>query len=125
MLGFNKLEDKNNLSQDVLIDDTITVLNYLANLFPEDNFVMLGHSMGGSIASKTLAVIFQNEEKYPVLYEKFAGLVVIDVVEGTAMEALPFMENIVRSRPQSFKNEQLGIQYMYYYNFYFYYCIFY
>ena len=69
--------------------------------------------MGGSIATKTLAHIFQDEEKYPILYEKFAGLVVIDVVEGTAMEALPFMESIVKSRPQSFKNEQQGIQYMY------------
>jgi len=68
--------------------------------------------MGGSIATKTLAYIFQNEDKYPVLYEKFAGLIVIDVVEGTAMEALPFMENIVKSRPKSFKDEQAAIQYM-------------
>jgi len=29
---------------------------------------------------------------------------VIDVVEGTALEALPFMENIVNSRPKSFKS---------------------
>jgi hypothetical protein len=28
---------------------------------------------------------------------------VIDVVEGSAMEALPFMENIVLSRPTEFK----------------------
>ncbi len=69
-------------------------------------------SMGGSIATKTLAHIFQNEEKYSVLYEKFAGLIVIDVAEGTALDALPFMENIVKSRPQTFKTESGGIQYM-------------
>lgn len=68
--------------------------------------------MGGSIATKTLAHIFQNEDRYPVLYEKFEGLVVIDVVEGTALEALPFMESIVKNRPTSFKDEQSGIQYM-------------
>jgi protein phosphatase methylesterase 1 len=68
--------------------------------------------MGGSIATKTLAHIFQQEEKYPILYEKFAGLVVIDVVEGTALDALPFMESIVKSRPTSFKDEKSAISYM-------------
>lgn len=70
--------------------------------------------MGGSIATKTIAHIFQNEEKYPVLYEKFVGLIVIDVVEGTAMDALPFMENIVKQRPKTFKDESSAIQYMYF-----------
>jgi hypothetical protein len=31
------------------------------------------------------------------------GLFVIDVVEGTAMDALPFMENIVLKRPKKFQ----------------------
>lgn len=35
----------------------------------------------------------------------------IDVVEGSAMDALPFMENIVLSRPQEFKNLQSVVQY--------------
>lgn len=35
----------------------------------------------------------------------------IDVVEGSAMEALPFMENIVTSRPSEFKSLQSVIQY--------------
>ena len=35
---------------------------------------------------------------------------VIDVVEGSAMDALPFMENIVLSRPTSFKNEADAIK---------------
>jgi hypothetical protein len=30
------------------------------------------------------------------------GLFVIDVVEGSAMEALPFMESIVQKRPAKF-----------------------
>jgi protein phosphatase methylesterase 1 len=36
---------------------------------------------------------------------------VIDVVEGSAMDALPFMENIVMSRPQHFKSIQSVVQY--------------
>lgn len=35
----------------------------------------------------------------------------IDVVEGSAMDALPFMENIVISRPQEFKSIQSVVQY--------------
>ncbi len=51
--------------------------------------------MGGAIACKSI-----NEAlKYPNLEQKIQGLVVIDVVEGTALEALPFMESIVKSRP--------------------------
>jgi len=40
-------------------------------------------------------------------------LIVIDVVEGTAIEALPFMEQIVQSRPKSFKDVETAIQYAY------------
>lgn len=38
------------------------------------------------------------------------GLVVIDVVEGTAIEALPFMEAIVSSRPRKFDSVESVIQ---------------
>ena len=34
----------------------------------------------------------------------------IDVVEGTAMDALPFMENIILSRPTEFKNVESVIK---------------
>lgn len=74
--------------------------------------IVLGHSMGGSIATKTVAEIFKNEEKYKQVYDKIQGLIVIDVVEGTAMEALPFMENIVKTRPTLFKTVQDAIEYM-------------
>jgi protein phosphatase methylesterase 1 len=36
---------------------------------------------------------------------------VIDVVEGSAMDALPFMENIVMSRPPEFKSLASVVQY--------------
>lgn len=38
------------------------------------------------------------------------ALVVIDVVEGTAMEALPFMESIVHSRPSKFKTMESAVK---------------
>lgn len=41
--GFNLEEDKNSLSQEILIEDTIKVLTYLAQMYPDDCFIMLGH----------------------------------------------------------------------------------
>ena len=80
------------LSEENLINDTITVLNYINEKYPLGTIIVIGHSMGGSVATKTCEEIFKNHDKYKDLYDKIQGLMVIDVVEGTAMEALPFME---------------------------------
>eukprot|EP01017_Pseudomicrothorax_dubius_P021635 TRINITY_DN2328_c0_g3_i1.p1 TRINITY_DN2328_c0_g3~~TRINITY_DN2328_c0_g3_i1.p1 ORF type:complete len:399 (+),score=91.54 TRINITY_DN2328_c0_g3_i1:74-1270(+) len=90
------LED---FSSDTLIDETISVYHQLMTLFPKHSFVIVGHSMGGSIATKSV------EKALTIgMDERIQGLVVIDVVEGTALEALPFMEAIVNDRPKNFKN---------------------
>ena len=47
--------------------------------------------MGGSIATKTASKI-KNHMKDSILSKAIVSLFIIDVVEGTAMEALPFME---------------------------------
>lgn len=56
---------------------------------------VVGHSMGGAIA-----VHFASMELIP----NIIGITVIDVVEGTAMEALASMQSFLRSRPQYFKS---------------------
>lgn len=111
--GSNQLGEGEDLSQETLIDDTLKVLAYVDEKYPDDTIILIGHSMGGSIATKTSAKIFKDKEKYSSLYEKIHGLIVIDVVEGTAMEALPFMESIVKSRPKKFDSEADGIEYMF------------
>ena len=111
--GFNTQEPHNDLSEKTLINDTIEVLNHIHEKFPDENLILVGHSMGGSIATKTCCTILKEEEKYKELYKKMQGLMVIDVVEGTAMDALPFMENIVNNRPERFNSIQKGIEYMY------------
>ena len=47
--------------------------------------------MGGAIATKTVRKI-ERELAGSDLALAIGGVVIIDVVEGTAMEALPFME---------------------------------
>jgi len=46
-------ENINDLSQDTLIKDTMKVLEHAMNLYPELTVVMVGHSMGGAICTKT------------------------------------------------------------------------
>jgi protein phosphatase methylesterase 1 len=79
--------------------------------------IILGHSMGGSIATKATAEIFKNEDYDTTgllkhLTKKICGLIVIDVVEGSAIDALPFMESIVKGRPKVFKDKEAAIEYM-------------
>ena len=66
----------------------------------------MGHSMGGSIATKACSVAYQDKE----LKSRVVGLIVIDVVEGTALEALPFMESIVKQRPQQFNTPDQAVK---------------
>ena len=111
--GYNTMSQGDDLSEENLIKDTISVLNYINEKYPLDNIIVIGHSMGGSVATKTCEEIFKNHDKYKDLYDKIQGLFVIDVVEGTAMEALPFMENIVNNRPETFPSIEKGIEYMF------------
>lgn len=60
--------------------------------------IVVGHSMGGSIATKTVDLILK-EHKDEKWASHVKGLFIIDVVEGSAMDALPFMESIVKQRP--------------------------
>jgi protein phosphatase methylesterase 1 len=66
--------------------------------------------MGGSIATKATSKVLKDyyTEEF---HKQIQGLFVIDVVEGSAMDALPFMENIVLSRPQEFKTKASVVQY--------------
>jgi len=67
-------------------------------VYNEASIIVVGHSMGGAIASKTVdKLMLENAGKD--ISKQIQGLFVIDVVEGSAMDALPFMENIVTSRP--------------------------
>mmetsp|Transcript_33458 Transcript_33458/g.64085 ORF Transcript_33458/g.64085 Transcript_33458/m.64085 type:complete len:354 (+) Transcript_33458:480-1541(+) len=62
--------------------------------------VLVGHSMGGAIAANVAAC------------GKLGGLVavvVVDVVEGTAMESLPHMKMVLEQRPKAFQSEDLAV----------------
>ncbi|XP_050724249.1 protein phosphatase methylesterase 1-like isoform X2 [Eriocheir sinensis] len=63
--------------------------------------VLIGHSMGGAVAVHTA---------YDQHMGGLAGLVVIDVVEGTAMDALSSMQSFLRGRPHNFNSLQNAVE---------------
>lgn len=68
----------------------------------DEAIVLVGHSMGGAVAVRA-APMLQN----------LAGLTVIDVVEGTAMDALASMQSFLRSRPTTFSTVPQAIEWWY------------
>ena len=107
----NTSEPKDDLSMSTLVSDTEKVLLKINELFPKDNIIVLGHSLGGAVAVKTCCHIFKtkfNED----LYDKIQGVIVVDVIEGSAMESLPFMKGIVEKRQKEFDSINEAIYYM-------------
>ncbi|XP_075161603.1 protein phosphatase methylesterase 1 [Haematobia irritans] len=92
--GDSVTDNDDDLSENTLARD---IGDLMLKLYPSDMppVYVVGHSMGGAIA-----VHFAHMELIPNLI----GITVIDVVEGTAMEALASMQSFLRSRPQYFKS---------------------
>nr|CAG4650224.1 EOG090X07NZ [Sida crystallina] len=98
--GDSKTQKEEDLSAETCASD---VINVVKAVFGEDAppIVLVGHSMGGAIAVHTAAA-----DQLPTL----AGLIVIDVVEGTAMEALTSMQSFLRSRPRQFTSLETAVE---------------
>lgn len=100
--GDTKTDDEENLSAEILANDVGEVVKTLyPNPESAPQILLIGHSMGGAIA-----VHISHLELIPSLI----GVTVIDVVEGTAMEALASMQSFLRSRPTWFKSIQQAIE---------------
>ncbi|KAM9827810.1 protein phosphatase methylesterase 1-like [Neosynchiropus ocellatus] len=63
--------------------------------------VLIGHGVGGAIAVHTAS---------NMMLPSTVGLVAIDVVEGSAMEALHSIQNFLKGRPKSFKSMDHAIE---------------
>lgn len=52
--GENSTANPTDLSADTLIGDSIEVIRHLSSIYKEQSIILVGHSMGGSIATKTV-----------------------------------------------------------------------
>lgn len=98
--GDSKAKNPEDLSADTMAKDVGKVVESLYGDNPPP-IMIIGHSMGGAIAVHSAAA-----NHIPSLI----GLCVIDVVEGTAMDALNSMQNFLRSRPKTFKSLENAIE---------------
>lgn len=78
----------------------------ISTLYPETipPVILMGHSMGGAIA---VHATYNNN------INSVVALIVIDVVEGTAVDALTSMQSFLRSRPSSFVSVTDAISWRY------------
>lgn len=101
--GCSSTEDDYNLSADTMAEDiskiVIEHIKSFENTEPE--VILVGHSMGGALAVHTA---LQGE------IDNLVGIVVVDVVEGTAMDALSSMQNVLRGRPKCFPSIDYAIE---------------
>lgn len=99
--GDTKTDDDDDLSAETMANDIASVINKLYEDKAPKNILIMGHSMGGAIA-----VHIADLNLLPYL----VGIIVIDVVEGTALESLQSMQSFLRSRPTHFKSIQNAIE---------------
>nr|CAD7443617.1 unnamed protein product [Timema bartmani] len=92
--------NEKDLSAKTMAGDVAAVLQKLYDVDPPP-IILIGHSMGGAIAVHTACA-----NSVPSLI----GLAVIDVVEGTAIDALNSMQSFLRSRPTHFKSLEHAIE---------------
>lgn len=105
--GTTKSDD---FSMNSLTNQTFNVLNHLLNKYSNSTIVLVGHSLGGSVAAK-VANILEEGSAHDVR-RRVVGLIIIDVVEGSALDALPFMKNLLIGRPKYFNTGDEAIKYM-------------
>uniref|UniRef100_A0A8C2GDL4 Protein phosphatase methylesterase 1 n=1 Tax=Cyprinus carpio TaxID=7962 RepID=A0A8C2GDL4_CYPCA len=98
--GDTKVKNPDDLSAETMAKDIGKVVEALYGENPPP-IMIIGHSMGGAIAVHTAAA-----NHVPSLL----GLCVIDVVEGTAMDALNSMQNFLRSRPKTINSVENAIE---------------
>ncbi|KAG5893759.1 hypothetical protein JTB14_001204 [Gonioctena quinquepunctata] len=99
--GKTTTNNDSDLSLEAMSDDVIEVAKKLSEK-SGTAIILMGHSMGGAIAVEAARHL-----------DSVLGLCVIDVVEGTALDALSSMQSILRGRPSHFKSLPHAIQWCY------------
>lgn len=111
-------ERKADMSLSTLTADMHSILRHLFPVASDvPNLVLIGHSMGGSVVVSLADALLQpaaaregEGEAWSIPPAKLAGVAVLDVVEGTAISALPGMREIVLALPTGFKSVEDAIK---------------
>lgn len=103
--GLNRItEEEYKLDIEQMLTDTLAILNYVRLQNPQEHVVLVGHSMGGAIASKAG---LRCQQQGTV---NLSGVIVLDVVEGSALENLQFMDSVIEQRPNHFRTIEAAVE---------------
>ncbi|TPX32765.1 hypothetical protein SeMB42_g07577 [Synchytrium endobioticum] len=98
--GSTRTDREDDLSLERLSSDFVNVLHAGHPVLPNE-IVLVGHSMGGAVVVDVAS---------RGLIKNVIGVVVLDIVEGTAMESLNYMFKSLLDRPPSFPSIQSAIE---------------
>jgi pimeloyl-ACP methyl ester carboxylesterase len=100
--GATKTKDEKDLSIERLTQDGINVINTIfKDQDPHPILFLVGHSLGGAVAVHVAT---------STQVQNIGALVVLDVVEGTAMASLKTMDLYLAKLPESFPSLKKAIQ---------------
>lgn len=100
--GATHTDNDEDLSAESLAKDIGLVYQYITSGM-ESRVILMGHSLGGAVAVRSSFL----SEYYGT---SLSGLIVIDVVEGTALDALQGMQSFLRGRPKDFPSLENAIE---------------
>lgn len=103
-VGHTFVKNETELSASTLTEEVIDLIQHVCPETEENKkvpIVLFGHSMGGGIAVHVAT--------NPQIKDRIRGLIVVDVVEGTALESLNIMMNVLHRRPTQFYDYQEAI----------------
>eukprot|EP01060_Flectonema_neradi_P003916 TRINITY_DN12568_c0_g1_i1.p1 TRINITY_DN12568_c0_g1~~TRINITY_DN12568_c0_g1_i1.p1 ORF type:complete len:348 (+),score=77.74 TRINITY_DN12568_c0_g1_i1:56-1045(+) len=93
--GLTTTDDDSDLSTETLTNDIIQLLGTLYQ--PGQKVLLVGHSLGGALSIRVAA-------RHSELQVDIIGCVVVDVVEGTALDSLRHMKGILARKPDRFSS---------------------
>jgi len=97
-------DDESNLSLNRLVQDTLVVLQELTSIMDVSQILLVGHSLGGAIVVRAAAIAAASLS-LPIL-----GVVVVDIVEGSALASLPHLPALLNTRPDTFPSVEEAIK---------------
>ncbi|KAL9936395.1 hypothetical protein V8E36_004463 [Tilletia maclaganii] len=103
-------ESATDMSLTTLSSDLVLVLQAMfgPSNKPWPKLLLVGHSMGGSVVTKAVEQLQALSKSGGAV--SVIGLAVLDVVEGTALDALEGMRGIVKAQPTGFASVQDAVR---------------
>jgi protein phosphatase methylesterase 1 len=90
------------LDTNTLLEDAKAVFEWTTQKFPSSKLVLVGHSLGGAIATKMAHQAIKEEASVH-------GLVVIDASENGTIKAVSYTEQLLNMRPRKMQSKEYGV----------------